>query len=88
MYEIERGSWDSDEVKMTFSSWLADVQQKSDFDLQNFSRTELSRWLIAIGMKSVYQFDRSQIESRQAPSGRWPWGDHHTELLRYQPRVC
>jgi len=53
----------------------------ADFNKQKFSRNELARWLIAIGQKSSYQFDRNRSEPIQAPSGRWPWGNHHTELL-------
>lgn len=44
-------------------------------------REEIGRWLSAIGMKSVYQFDRSQPPAIEKVSGHWPWGDHHTELL-------
>ena len=49
-----------DELKETFTSWLKSAQVRSNFDLQKFSRAELSRWLRAIGMKSIYQFDRSK----------------------------
>jgi hypothetical protein len=44
-------------------------------------REELVRWLSATGMKSVYQFDRRQHQPVETPTGRWPWGNHHTELL-------
>lgn len=56
----------------------------TDFgDLCNvyFGRSEVQRWLDAIGMKSVYSFDRNQSDASVAPTGRWPWGNHHTELL-------
>ena len=53
----------------------------SAFEKQTFSRTEISRWLSAIGLKSVYPFDLSQPQAIETPSGRWPWGNHHTELL-------
>jgi len=56
-------------------------KKKSEFGAQRFSREEVSRWLSAIGMKSVYQFDRRQPQPKEQVSGRWPWGDHHTELL-------
>ncbi len=56
-------------------------KKKSEFGAQRFSREEVSRWLTAIGMKSVYQFDRIQPQPIEQASGRWPWGDHHTELL-------
>jgi hypothetical protein len=46
-----------------------------------FDRSEIARWLDAIGMKSVYQFDHKQPDAIPAPVGRWPWGNHHTELL-------
>ena len=53
----------------------------SAFEKQTFSRTEIARWLSVIGLKTVYQFDLRQTEPTQASSGRWPWGNHHTELL-------
>ena len=52
-----------------------------EFIEQKFSRNELARWLISIGKKSCYQFDRNQTDSMPLSVGRWPWGDHHTELL-------
>lgn len=42
-----------------------------------FARKELARWLRAVNLTPVYQFEREQAK----PSGRWPWGDHHTEAL-------
>lgn len=51
------------------------------FENQDFHRSELKRWLEAIKMSSVYQFDLSHPETIQLPSGRWPWGNHHTEQL-------
>lgn len=56
----------------------------TDFgDLYNvyFGRSEVQRWLGAIGMRSVYSFDRNQSDASVAPTGRWPWGNYHTELL-------
>ena len=68
--------------------------KEANFDLQVFGADELVRWLSANGMKSVYQFERSvtrahgvAYESAAPESGaesapiRWPWGNHHTELL-------
>ena len=54
------------------------------FELAEFPRSEIKRWLDAIGMKSVYQFDREQANVTlpiQTPVGKWPWGTYHTELL-------
>jgi hypothetical protein len=67
-------------VGIDFWDWLQH-EPSSGFESQVFTRSELTRWLSAIGMKSVYQFDRSQSQAIETPSGRWPWGDHHTELL-------
>lgn len=52
-----------------------------DFDKQEFSRDELVRWLSVIGVNSVYSFGLKQKNTIQEPTGRWPWGSHHTELL-------
>lgn len=41
-----------------FWDWLQH-EPSSDFGNQRFTRMELIRWVGAIGMKSVYQFDRS-----------------------------
>jgi hypothetical protein len=81
LFNIDRDSRPGDEVKASFSSWLINVKEQSDFSFQTFSRAELSRWLNAIGMKSIYMFDHSQAAISQTPCGRWPWGNHHTELL-------
>lgn len=56
-------------------------KEPGSFDSVYFSREEIDRWLKEIGMKSVYQFEQGQTKATQAPSGRWPWGNHHTELL-------
>lgn len=63
-----------------FSDWLMDRRQPR-FENQEFGRHSIAMWLTAIGMKSVYQFDRRDPPAIDAPSGRWPWGNHHTELL-------
>lgn len=45
-------------------------------------RSEILRWLNAIGTKSVYQFDLKSAPVESMPSGnRWPWGQHSTNLL-------
>ena len=62
------------------TDWLSSLNQ-SDFRNQKFYRSSIVTWLTAIGMKSIYQFDLNQIVSIETPKGRWPWGDHHTELL-------
>jgi len=45
-----------------FGKWAADKTQ-SDFWKQFFSRAELARWLSAIGLKSLYSFERGQAQS-------------------------
>ncbi len=59
--------------------WLKKAEE-TDFGVQQFHRDELARWLGATGMSSLYKF---RVESNdELPAGkRWPWGDHHTELL-------
>src|SRR6185312_415984 len=65
--------------KFPMSAWL--VEKQSQFDNQEFSRAAIARWLSAIGMNSVYSFDREQSAPVSAQAGRWPWGNHHTERL-------
>ncbi|GAC1505472.1 MAG: hypothetical protein NVS1B6_13390 [Steroidobacteraceae bacterium] len=45
-----------------FYYWLID-DLASHFDRQLFTRKELARWLCAIDMKSVYNFDRDKIKA-------------------------
>ena len=66
-----------------FNNWLGGEYGR--FKKQTFSRVELARWLKAIGLQSVYQFDiggagDTELEPTQ-PQSRWPWGDYHTENL-------
>lgn len=51
------------------------------YETAKFTRKELSRWLSAIGLKSVYQFDQGPPATIETPFGHWPWDNHHTELL-------
>lgn len=74
----KRSAVDCEEAPL--AEWLAD-RRLPKFENQEFDRHSIARWLSAIGMKSVYQFDRSQTQAVETPSGRWPWGDHHTVLL-------
>lgn len=60
-------------------NWI--FSKQTQFQNQEFDRQSIVKWLSAIGMKSVYQFDKSQPPAIENVSGRWPWGDHHTELL-------
>jgi hypothetical protein len=59
--------------------WLKNDGERN-FDVQQFHRDEIARWLGATGMSSIYKF---KVESNdELPAGkRWPWGDHHTEYL-------
>ena len=53
-----------------------------DFNNQKFSRDTLNTWLHSIGLKSIYPFVPIINETAQeSVPTRWPWGDHHTELL-------
>jgi hypothetical protein len=54
---------------------------KSHFCVQKFERAEIVRWLAIVRLPSVYQFDLNETKSVEQPSSRWPWGNHHTELL-------
>lgn len=62
------------------SDWLASRHQPK-FENQKFDRSAVVCWLNAIGMKSLYQFDRKAAALQPTISSRWPWGGHHTELL-------
>ncbi len=74
--------WRSDQVPhdTAFADWLMDDRQ-SAFDAQNFSREEIVDWLQANDLKSVYRFDLGEPSAGEKVAGRWPWGDHHTEML-------
>jgi hypothetical protein len=59
----------------------------SPFNTVYFSREEIDRWLTAIGMQSVYPFNRRDAAKEISPTmesdkaSHWPWGNHQTELL-------
>jgi hypothetical protein len=63
-----------------FYDWLID-DSRSGFDIQRFSRCEISRWLIALDVKSAYVFGGPQALDPEGQDASWPWGNHHTELL-------
>lgn len=63
-----------------FRKWLHD-NQKSSFQTQTFTRKDLQRWLDANHFPSKYEFVKTKPLDTKTPSGRWPWGNHHTELL-------
>lgn len=56
-------------------------QSAVEFGEEKFSRKELSRWLSAIGVQSAYPFDLEKKAAIEGVNSRWPWGNHHTELL-------
>jgi hypothetical protein len=43
-------------------------------------RSEMVKWLKTNSLPSVYEFDLTKKQNQQI-TGRWPWGEHHTELL-------
>lgn len=76
-------------MKAEFEKWLAD-SEKSAFERQYFMRKDLQYWLDVNHLPSKYIFEKELVLapgtlplSAKEPSspGRWPWGDHHTELL-------
>jgi hypothetical protein len=75
---LHRRSWIDGDGPLT--NWFFDKRHNS-FDMQQFSRNEIARWLIAIGRKSVYPFEQKRPDVITSTAGRWPWGNHHTELL-------
>lgn len=76
--DLLTGYWDGED-EIFLRNWLAD-KKCSRFDNQMFSRKEIVKWLDAIGMESIYKFD-STSNPLKSKGARWPWGNHHTELL-------
>jgi hypothetical protein len=68
-----------DEVS-DFYHWL-ESDSRSGFETQRFSRSEIARWISDIGVKSIYQFDKSKTTASQVTTARWPWGEYETTLL-------
>ena len=68
------------------SAFSFEKKARPIFEESYFSRKEISRWLDAIGIQSIYRFNSVKTD-RDLPIGvpetssMWPWGDHHTELL-------
>lgn len=77
--QLQRRSFLHDE-EVPLSDWLGSPYD-SKFEYQEFGRLSIDRWLSAIGMKSVYSFCKSVSDTTLTMAGRWPWGNHHTELL-------
>lgn len=77
--ELDRRQRIFDDEK-SLSYWLASPIL-TKFDMQDFARPSIANWLETIGMKSVYAFDKDLTPSNSSSTARWPWGDHHTELL-------
>jgi hypothetical protein len=79
MENLHRDSWLYG-IEAPFLEWLKN-ERGTKFEYQEFSRESIGNWLRAIGMKSAYQFRRGPPVAIQTATGRWPWGDHHTDLL-------
>ena len=62
-------------------TWLK-AKRQNKFQNQQFSRDALIAWLRSTGLTSIYPFDTTlQAAAQSSAATRWPWGDHHTELL-------
>ncbi len=82
MDELHRSCWLYGH-ETPFADWLTDRRQPK-FENQVFHRGAIIRWLSDINMQSIYPFSRNLhiVSTKQVTiSGRWPWGDHHTEML-------
>lgn len=62
-----------------FLEWLTN-NRAAGFNRQEFSRQDISKWIMVIGMPTKYSFDRSNSEIT-ASHPKWPWGNHHTTAL-------
>jgi hypothetical protein len=81
MTELHRLAWLYG-ADAPLQEWISRTNRQSQFENQLFARYSIVGWLKAIGMKSVYQFDlRQELPASHMELGRWPWGNHHTELL-------
>ena len=63
-----------------FLGWLLDTTGRSKFEKQRFTRRELSRWLNAVGMASVYFFDDSH-RNEPPPAAEKPLGTIERKTL-------
>lgn len=79
MNELRRQCYPAD-IDTPLADWVMSKDQ-SRFDNQYFSRHAIADWLSAIHLKSIYQFKLGQSSIDSEVKGRWPWGDHHTEML-------
>lgn len=74
-------------MKAEFEKWLSDGDA-SNFDRQRFTRKDIQFWLDSNKLPTKYEFEKKTASiSDEIPvkedqtSGRWPWGNHHTDLL-------
>ena len=77
--DLHHRCWLYDE-ETTLSDWLSS-RLLSNFENQEFARNTIARWLDEIGMNSVYPFNGQKGSRERKSDCRWPWGNHHTELL-------
>ena len=56
--------------EVAFASYSDTFDAPQDLDKVYFGRSEIQRWIMAIGMKSVYQFDIQQANSNSQVSIR------------------
>lgn len=73
--------------KAEFEKWLADGV-RSDFYSQKFERKDIQHWIDVNKFPSKYEFEKKSasipdeiLAKEECISSRWPWGNHHTELL-------
>lgn len=78
MKELHSDAWRR-RVDVPLVAWLEGPH--SSFNHQEFERDAIVGWLRQIGMTSAYPFDRTCESVTESKGKRWPWGEHHTELL-------
>lgn len=88
---VERGFWQREDVfEVKNSDGTAYVVALPDLRKTTIAREDLVAWLRKAGYTAGFFFPEAgqpitdpteQPDTLSAPAGRWPWGDHHTELL-------
>jgi len=64
-----------------FTDWL--ISERSNFEMQIFSRVTMASWVDALRLNSKYSFSLDRTSANSEQKGHWPWGAHHTQNLEH-----
>ncbi|NQW92704.1 MAG: hypothetical protein HQ446_01470 [Polaromonas sp.] len=86
MMKIVTAKFSKDGLVDDLRKWLH--SQESKFSSQKFTREDIQYWIDLNKFQTKYQFIKEGVSTvvlalndEKVQASRWPWGNHHTELL-------